>query len=136
MTDLLVKWTSQKKFMKHRLALTTLWELIVRGDVHSRSPVLFNPLHSNLYIYIAPFTQFPRALYRNVITTVVKHIQVWWWPTFRLENAAKGTRLLNVSWQQVRQWQARKKWVPNFFLLHLKIEENVLFLDNLQFGNS
>lgn len=63
--------------MQYRLALTTLRELIVRGDVHSRNPVLFNPLHSNLYIYIAPFTQFPRALYRNVITTVLKNSQVY-----------------------------------------------------------
>lgn len=119
----------KKNFMKHRLALTTLWELIVRGDVHSRSPVLFNPLHSNLCIYITPFTQFPRALYRNVITTVLKHIQIYWWPTFRLENAAKGTRLLNISWQRVRQWQARKKWVPNLFQLNLRIEENFLGLE-------
>lgn len=77
MTDLLVKWTSQKVFMEHRLALTTLQELIVRGDVHSRNPFLFNPLYSNMYIYTAPFTQFPRALYRNVITTVLKNIQVY-----------------------------------------------------------
>lgn len=116
----------KKNFMKHRLALTTLWELIVRGDVHSRSPVLFNPLQSNLYIYITPFTEFPRALYRNVITTVLKHIQVYWWPTFRLENAPKGTRLLNISWQQVRQWQTRKKI---HFQLNLRTKENFLVLE-------
>lgn len=99
----------KKIFMQYRLALTTLWELIGRGDVHSRNPVLFNPLYCNLYIYIAPFTQFPRALYKNVITTVLKNIQVYWWPTFRLENTAKGARLLSISWQWVSQWQARKK---------------------------
>lgn len=120
---------TKKNFMKHRLALTILWELIVRGDVHSRSPVLFKPLLSNLYIYITPFTQFPRALYRNVISTVLKHVQVYWWPTFRLENAGKGTRLLNISWQRVRQWQARTKWVLNLFQLNLTVEENFLFLE-------
>lgn len=105
----------KKIFMQYRLALVTLWELIVRGDVHSRNPVLFNPLCTNLYIYIAHFTQFPRALYRNVITTVRKNIQIYWWSTFRLENTAKGARLLNISWQWVSQWQARKKWMFSLF---------------------